>query len=94
MNPKKDEKNRETLLLYKDQKLERSISVKDELISNIGSQILLLCTAIAVVAGVILGVVLKINCDFNKNQIKYFGFVGEIFLRMLKLLILPLIGFR
>ena len=94
MSPKEEEKHGVTLPLNNNRKLERSISVKDELVSNIGSQILLLCTAIAVVAGVILGVVLKINCDFNKNQIKYFGFVGEIFLRMLKLLILPLIGFR
>lgn len=93
MSPKEEEKHGVTLPLNNNRKLERSISVKDELVSNIGSQILLLCTAIAVVAGVILGVVLKINCDFNKNQIKYFGFVGEIFLRMLKLLILPLIGF-
>ena len=94
MSPKEEEKHGVTLPLNNNRKLERSISVKDELVSNIGSQLLLLCTAIAVVAGVILGVVLKINCDFNKNQIKYFGFVGEIFLRMLKLLILPLIGFR
>jgi len=94
MNSKVEENSKETLPLNNTVKFVRGISIKDELVSNLGSQILLLCTAIGVVVGVVVGVVLKANFDFNKNQIKYFGFIGEIFLRMLKLLILPLIGFR
>jgi Na+/H+-dicarboxylate symporter len=60
---------------------------------NLGENLLLLGTILAVVFGVALGFILRATCDeFNKNEIAYFNFVGELFLRMLKFLILPLIG--
>lgn len=67
---------------------------RDKILAYLKSNSLILSTIIAVVFAIILGIILKANYDFNCNQIKYFGFIGEVFLRMLKLLILPLITFR
>jgi Na+/H+-dicarboxylate symporter len=39
-----------------------------------------------------LGFILRVFFVFNDNQIGYFGFLGQLFLRMLKFLILPLIA--
>jgi solute carrier family 1 (high affinity glutamate transporter) protein 2 len=54
--------------------------------------ILLVATLIAVIIGISLGFILRQFFEFNDNQIAYFGFVGQLFLRMLKFLILPLIA--
>jgi hypothetical protein len=49
-------------------------------------------TLITVVIAVVIGAILReTNPDWNSRSIKYIGFIGEIFLRMLKCLILPLI---
>jgi solute carrier family 1 (high affinity glutamate transporter) protein 1 len=52
----------------------------------------LVATIIAVILGISLGFLLRIFFQFNDNQIGYFGFLGQLFLRMLKFLILPLIA--
>jgi hypothetical protein len=52
----------------------------------------LVATMIAVILGISTGFLLRSYFVFNDNQIAYFGFVGQLFLRMLKFLILPLIA--
>ena len=52
---------------------------------------LLFFTVVSVVSGAIIGFLLKKYTNFTPNQRQYFGFPGEIFLRMLKFIILPLI---
>lgn len=69
-------------------------SIKEILKSQFKENVLLVATIISVLLGISLGFILRSFTDFNDNQIKYFGFVGQIFLRMLKFLILPLIAFR
>jgi len=51
---------------------------------------LLLATVVAVVVGIALGIALR-EAHMSKLQIAYFAFPGEILLRMLKMIILPLI---
>lgn len=52
---------------------------------------LTVATIAAVVAGIVLGVVLRPLGPFSKRQLMYINFPGEVFLRMLRGLILPLI---
>ncbi|KAL1471040.1 hypothetical protein MTO96_023958 [Rhipicephalus appendiculatus] len=52
---------------------------------------LTVATIAAVVAGIVLGVVLRPLGPFSKRQLMYINFPGEMFLRMLRGLILPLI---
>lgn len=62
--------------------------IKEQLKENV----LLVATVVAVVLGISIGFVLRSFFTFNDNQISYFGFIGQLFLRMLKFLILPLIA--
>ena len=62
--------------------------------TNIKENFLLASTIAAVTLGISLGFMLRYFYEFNENETKYFGFIGQIFLRMLKFLILPLIAFR
>ncbi|XP_065299415.1 excitatory amino acid transporter 3-like isoform X1 [Dermacentor albipictus] len=52
---------------------------------------LTVATIAAVVAGIVLGIVLRPLGPFSKRQLMYINFPGEMFLRMLRGLILPLI---
>lgn len=54
---------------------------------------LTMLTVLGVVAGVILGFILRNSRDepWTKREIMYIQFPGDLFLRMLKALILPLI---
>ncbi|RNA37480.1 excitatory amino acid transporter 3 [Brachionus plicatilis] len=61
---------------------------KEQLKENV----LFLATIAGVVLGITLGFILRQFFTFNDNQIAYFGFFGQLFLRMLKFLILPLIA--
>lgn len=54
--------------------------------------VLLISTIISVGLGVGLGFLLREVANLNKAEIKYVGFPGEMFLRALKLIILPLIS--
>jgi L-cystine uptake protein TcyP (sodium:dicarboxylate symporter family) len=69
-------------------------SLKDTIRTNIKENFLLASTIAAVTLGISLGFILRYFYEFNENENKYFGFIGQIFLRMLKFLILPLIAFR
>lgn len=67
--------------------------LKDVLQHQFKENLLLLCTIFAVCIGVLIGISLR-SLNFNKVTKSYFAFPGELFLRMLKLLILPLISSR
>ncbi|RNA40028.1 excitatory amino acid transporter 3 [Brachionus plicatilis] len=54
--------------------------------------LLLIMTVIAVCIGVGLGLYLRANTNFTPPTKKYFGVPGELFLRALKFLILPLVS--
>lgn len=64
----------------------------DRLKKNAVENILLIMTIIAVAFGVGLGFLFREVLTLNKAEIKYFGFPGEMFLRGLKFIILPLIS--
>jgi solute carrier family 1 (neuronal/epithelial high affinity glutamate transporter), member 1 len=70
----------------------RNKGVLQIFLSQVGENILLLSTIGAVILGVGLGFLLRNIGTFNDNHIMYFGFIGKLFLRMLKFLILPLIA--
>ncbi|EYB93197.1 hypothetical protein Y032_0185g1042 [Ancylostoma ceylanicum] len=54
--------------------------------------ILLLFTVAGVVAGIILGISLRDpEVKWNKRHLSYLRFPGDVFVQMLKMLILPLI---
>jgi L-cystine uptake protein TcyP (sodium:dicarboxylate symporter family) len=69
-------------------------SLKDIVRMNIEENFLLASTIAAVTLGISSGFIIRSLYEFNDNETKYFGFIGQIFLRMLKFLILPLIAFR
>jgi solute carrier family 1 (high affinity glutamate transporter) protein 1 len=55
--------------------------------------LLLAFTVLAVILGVVVGVLVRTYAtDLTPPQKLYFGFLGELFLRMLKFLIIPLIS--
>jgi solute carrier family 1 (high affinity glutamate transporter) protein 2 len=56
------------------------------------NNLLLILTIISVIIGTGLGSILRIYVDLNKVEKEYFAFPGEIFLRILKFILLPLIG--
>lgn len=67
--------------------LTRSMIIKRRIKSNL----LLFFTLIAVAIGILLGLYLR-SLELRSFQKTYFGFLGELFLRMLKFVIVPLIG--
>ena len=68
------------------------INLKHLFKQQLKENLLLLFTVLAVFIGVFLGLIVRSNFKLSKPTRLYFGFPGEIFLRMLKLLILPLIS--
>jgi Na+/H+-dicarboxylate symporter len=76
-------------LLYSinNQKKIKSFRLKKYLKNNLN----LIFTISSVVIGILLGLILKRYTNLNSLQKQYFGFPGEIFLRMLKFIILPLV---
>ena len=68
-------------------------SLEEVMRTHVKDNFLLMATVIAVISGIGFGFMLRNSFVFNDNQVKYFGFLGQIFLRMLKFLILPLIAF-
>lgn len=52
---------------------------------------LTMLTVAGVVSGVILGLILRSSRKWTEREIMYINYLGELFLRMLKSLILPLI---
>ena len=66
--------------------------IKSKIKKQFKENLLLFFTIFAVVLGVAFGFALRKYTHFKPNINQYFGFPGEIFLRMLKFLILPLIS--
>lgn len=65
---------------------------KERLIELLSKQFLTIATLASVVLGIIVGFSLRATSDnWSTREIMYFKFVGDIFLQMLKGLILPLI---
>ena len=62
------------------------------LVKQLKDNILLILTVISVIFGIGLGFILRAKTNFSPPVKAYFGFPGEIFLRSLKFLILPLIS--
>jgi hypothetical protein len=58
---------------------------------NIKDHVVLVATILAVALGIGIGFLLR-RYNFNSNEIAYFRLAGDLFLRMLKFLIFPLIG--
>lgn len=77
---------------YENEDNTRKTKFIDRFRKNLAENVLLIATIAAVLLGIGIGFILREFCEFNKNEIKYFNFPGELFLRMLKFLILPLIG--
>lgn len=67
-------------------------NVKEIFKRQLRENVLLVATVIAVILGIGTGFLLRSFFQFNDNQVSYFGFIGQLFLRMLKFLILPLIA--
>jgi Na+/H+-dicarboxylate symporter len=66
--------------------------LKNNLKKQFKENLLLVLTVIAVLSGLGVGFLLRAYTNFNPAQKNYFGFLGEIFLRMLKFLTIPLIS--
>ena len=60
-------------------------TIKKQLVDNI----LLILTVISVLFGIGLGFLLRFYTNLSVPEKSYFGFPGEVFLRILKFLILP-----
>lgn len=73
-------------------KTKKYAAIRDTLRKQLKENILLIATILAVVIGIGLAFILRTYTNLSDAQRVYFGFPGEIFLRMLKFLILPLIS--
>lgn len=63
-----------------------------KILNTLNDNSLALSTCFSVIISIILAMILRNTSDqWTDRQIKYLGFIGEIFLRMLKCLIIPLI---
>ncbi|XP_054163884.1 excitatory amino acid transporter 3-like [Oppia nitens] len=73
-------------------KYETKQSIYSKILRIISENILAISTLISVIIAVVIGILLRDNNpDWNNRSIKYIGFIGELFLRVLKGLVLPLI---
>ena len=64
----------------------------DRMIGCLRSGGLTLATVAGVIGGVVFGLSLRVvKADWTDREVMYVSYIGEIFLRMLKALILPLI---
>ncbi|RNA28018.1 excitatory amino acid transporter 3 [Brachionus plicatilis] len=67
-------------------------TIKNHVGKKFKENILLFSTILSVIIGSVLGFYLRKYTKIEPNKKQYFGFLGEIFLRMLKFFILPLIS--
>uniref|UniRef100_A0A7N8XVT1 Amino acid transporter n=1 Tax=Mastacembelus armatus TaxID=205130 RepID=A0A7N8XVT1_9TELE len=75
-----------------DQILEKSVqkSFREKLVEFLRKNLLVIMTVSGVLVGVGLGMMVR-NLNLTKAQMTYFAFPGEMLLRMLKMIILPLV---
>lgn len=66
---------------------------KDKIMKMFSGQLLTMATLASVVFGVIIGLIIRVASSekWSERDIMYLNYIGELFLRMLKGLILPLI---
>ena len=65
---------------------------KESFINCLRSNMMTIASMVGLIVGLILGVLLKTRSEkYSKRESMYVGFVGELFLRMLKGIIIPLI---
>ncbi|KAJ4949311.1 hypothetical protein JOQ06_020827 [Pogonophryne albipinna] len=76
------------MIVEKSPKMKKSF--KEKLIEFLGNNLLVILTVSGVLVGVGLGMMVR-NMDLTKAQMTYFAFPGEMLLRMLKMIILPLV---
>lgn len=67
-------------------------TIKKRIGKKFKDNILLCLTILSVIIGSVLGFYLRKYTKIEPSKKHYFGFLGEVFLRMLKFLILPLIS--
>lgn len=72
--------------------IRKKSTIKNQFGQKLKENILLFSTVLSVIIGSILGLYIRKYAKIEPNKKQYFGFLGEIFLRMLKFLILPLIS--
>ncbi|CAG0884482.1 unnamed protein product [Cyprideis torosa] len=67
---------------------------RNPVVACIRGNLLTLCTLLGVILGIVVGFVLRASQEtkWTPRNIMYIKFVGELFLRMLKMLIVPLIA--
>lgn len=66
---------------------------KERLLKILSGQFLTIATLASVVLGVTVGLILRVSASekWSEREVMYLNFIGELFLRMLKGLILPLV---
>lgn len=65
---------------------------KNKCLACLRANALTIATVVGVILGAVIGIVLRQTKDvWTEREIMYIGYVGDVFLRMLKSLILPLI---
>lgn len=73
-------------------KVKTTTNIREIMKKQLKDNLLLIATVIAVGLGIGVAFILRAYTNFKPPEKAYFGFPGEIFLRMLKFLILPLIS--
>ncbi|KAL3049927.1 hypothetical protein OYC64_012066 [Pagothenia borchgrevinki] len=76
------------MIVEKSPKMKKSF--KEKLMEFLGKNLQVILTVSGVLVGVGLGMMVR-NMDLTKAQMTYFAFPGEMLLRMLKMIILPLV---
>ncbi|KAL0127064.1 hypothetical protein PUN28_005409 [Cardiocondyla obscurior] len=77
---------------YPQEPSKRPQTTQQKMRACLSQNALTLLTVSGVVGGVVLGIILRnVRDKWTEREIKYIGYVGDLFLRMLKSLILPLI---
>lgn len=77
---------------YPQEPSKRPQTTRQKMRACLGQNALTLVTVIGVVGGVVLGIILRSSREkWTPREIMYINYLGDLFLRMLKSLILPLI---
>ena len=71
---------------------ENNSNLFGRIIKVLSDNVLAISTLFSVITAVVIGIIIReYNPDWDQRSLSYIGFIGEIFLRMLKCLVLPLI---
>jgi Na+/H+-dicarboxylate symporter len=92
MGKKSKKQDPDVNIVSKEENEKKSTSLKVLMKKQFKENILLITTIIAVILAVVIGFLIRSYTNLTPPQKAYFGFPGEIFLRMLKFITLPLIS--